>query len=194
VSIPDNGTMLRHPLDLRSDEPPWFRTRPGLTLVVAGVLFAAIFALRLGIPGPEPAVSLLFVLPVALLALARGLRAGLASGVIATVLLAGWSWANDVDLSLLAWATRVVPLVLTGLLLGDASDRLARSEARRVALELASERHSRAAEINDSLVQGMASAKWSLETGDVEAGIRTLRETIGVGQRLVSQLMRESSR
>jgi glucose-6-phosphate-specific signal transduction histidine kinase len=186
--------MLRHPLDLRSNEPPWFRTRPGLTLVVAGVLFAAIFALRLGIPGPEPAVSLLFVLPVALLALARGLRAGLASGVIATVLLTGWSWANDVDLSLLAWATRVVPLVLTGLLLGDASDRLARSEARRVALELASERHSRAVEINDSLVQGMASAKWSLETGDVEAGIRTLRETIGVGQRLVSQLMWESSR
>lgn len=132
----------------------------------------------------------LFVLPVSLLALARGVRAGLASAALATVLLVAWVWTTDLDFSSLAWASRVVPLILTGLLLGDASDRLSRSEARRIALELAADRHAQAAEINDSLIQGMASAKWSLETGDVESGIRTLRDTIGVGQRVVTQLLK----
>lgn len=184
---------LRAPAALRSDEPPWFRSRPRRTLVVAGGLFVGVFALRMSMSGPEPAVSLLFVLPISLLALARGIRAGLASGLCATVLLGIWVWTSGIDLSFLSWATRVVPLVLTGLLLGDASDRLTRSEARRIALELAAERHAQAAEINDTLVQGMSSAKWALETGDVEGGIRTLRETIGMGQQLVSLLLRETA-
>lgn len=177
----------------RSDQPPWFRSRPRETLLVAGALFVLVFALRLSVPGTELAVSLLFVLPISLLALARGVRAGLAAGLLAALLLAVWIRTAGVELSVLAWATRLVPLILTGLLLGDASDRLNRSEARRIALELAAERHAQAAEINDTLVQGMSSAKWSLETGDVEGGIRTLRETIGMGQQLVSELLRESA-
>ncbi len=177
----------------RSDQPPWFRSRPRETLLVAGGLFVIIFALRLSLPGTELAVSLLFVLPISLLALARGVRAGLAAGLLAALLLVVWIWTAGVELSALAWGTRLVPLILTGLLLGDASDRLNRSEARRIALELAAERHAQAAEINDTLVQGMSSAKWSLETGDVEGGIRILRETIGMGQQLVSELLRESA-
>lgn len=187
--------MLRRPRAAapRSGEPPWFRSRPRQTLLVAAALFIIIFALRLSLPGTELAVSLLFVLPISLMALARGVRAGLASGVLAAILLVIWVWTAGLEMSILAWATRLVPLVLTGFLLGDASDRLNRSEARRIALELAAERHAQAAEINDTLVQGMSSAKWSLETGDVEGGIRTLRETIGVGQQLVSELLRESA-
>lgn len=178
---------------LRPGQPPWFRSRPRQTLLVAGALFVLVFALRLSLAGTELAVSLLFVLPISLMALARGVRAGLASGVLAALLLVVWVWTAGLELSVLAWATRLVPLILTGFLLGDASDRLNRSEARRVALELAAERHSQAAEINDTLVQGMSSAKWSLESGDVDGGIRTLRETIGMGQQLVSELLRETA-
>lgn len=187
--------MPRRPraADPRSDQPPWFRSRPREALLVAGALFALVFALRLSLPGTELAVSLLFVLPISLMALARGVRAGLAAGVLASLLLVVWIWASGLELSVLAWATRLVPLILTGFLLGDASDRLNRSEARRIALELAAERHAQAAEINDTLVQGMSSAKWALESGDAEGGIRTLRETIGMGQHLVSELLRDSA-
>lgn len=172
---------------------PWFRSRPRRTLLVAAALFLGIFALRLSVSGLDSAITLLFVLPISLLALARGLRAGLAAGVLATVLLVAWVWLDGVELSPLGWATRVLPLLLTGILLGDAADRLDTSEERRRELELAAQRHAQAAEINDTLVQGMSSAKWSLETGDVEGGIRTLRETIGMGQQLVSELLRETA-
>lgn len=175
----------------RFDQTPWFRARPRAVLLVAAALFVGVFLLRLSLTGTEPAVSLLFVLPISLLALARGLRAGIGAGAVATVLLVAWVWTAGAEMSVLSWATRVVPLVLTGILLGDASDRLRRSEARRIALELNAERHARAAEINDTLVQGMSSAKWALETGDTEAGLRILRDTIGMGQRLVSELLRE---
>jgi hypothetical protein len=47
-------------------------------------------------------------------------------------------------------------------------------------------------EINDSLVQGMAAAKWSLEAGRVDNGLAALEETLDQGQRLVSQLIRDA--
>jgi hypothetical protein len=43
-------------------------------------------------------------------------------------------------------------------------------------------------------VQGMAVAKWSLEAGQVEAGLKALNETIDVGHRLVSELIRRADR
>ena len=172
---------------------PWFRRRPILALGVAGVLFVAILTLRLLVGDAEDAYSMLYVMPVALIATAFGLRAGAAAGVIAVALIVMWAMAEDVSLTPLAWASRIVPMLLLGVLLGWASDRLQKAESERRRLEAAALLHREAIEINDSLVQGMAAAKWSLESGRVDAGLRTLDETIAQAHVLVSGLIREAS-
>lgn len=174
------------------DVGPWFRVRPQAALAVAGVLFSAVLAIRFAVEDPVEAVSLLYVLPVALVALTFGRWAGLMAGLLAVALVGLWVAVADADLSLIGWVSRVVPFALLGWLLGDASDRLEAAEARRSALEAAAQRQRDATEVNDTLVQGMAAAKWALEAGRTEAGLRTLADTLQLGHELVSDLMRTS--
>lgn len=175
-----------------TDQTPWFRARPGLTVVVAAALFAAVFILRLFVGDAADAVNMLNVLPISLVALAFGLRAGLGSGLLAVGLLAAWVQLAGVELSTLGWVSRTLPMLLLGALLGDASDRLHLANLRRRALEAAAQRHRDAVEINDTLVQGMAAAKWSVEAGRHEAGLATLSQTLELGQELVSNLLRDA--
>jgi hypothetical protein len=170
---------------------PWFSRRPGLTVAVATLLFAGVFALRIVEDAVEAPITLLFCLPIALLAVAFGLRVGLVAGVLGVSLLAVWVMVDSVGLSALGWATRVVPLVLLGGLLGDAADRLRRSEAARFRLEAAAQRHRDAAEINDSIVQRVAAAKWALEAGRPERALEIVTETVEIAQQLVSDLLRD---
>jgi hypothetical protein len=171
---------------------PWYRAHPRGTVAVATALFAAVFALRLSAGDPDDAVNLLLTLPIALLALAFGRTVGLVSGAVGVALVAAWVVIRDVDLSALGWASRATPLLLLGGLLGDASDRLTAAQARHRALEAAAQRHRDATEVNDTLVQGMAAARWSLEAGRYDAGLKTLEETLVLGHQLVSRLMREA--
>lgn len=171
---------------------PWFREQPRWTLAVAGVLYTAVFALRVTMGGPTDAVNMLYALPIALVALAFGRKAGIAAGLLAVALVAIWAVTSDADLSALGWASRVIPLLLLGGLLGDASDRLAEADRRERLLEAATQRHRDATEVNDTLVQGMAAAKWSLEAGRNDAALKTLDETLTLGHELVSKLMREA--
>lgn len=171
---------------------PWFRERPALVAAVAAALFGAVLCLRLLSGGPEDAYSMLYVLPVALVAMSSGLRAGTAAGLVAVALMALWAVTMDVSLSPVGWASRVTPLLLLGALLGDASDRLARADAERRRLEAAALLHREAIEINDSLVQGMVAAKWSLESGQTDVGLRTLSDTITRAHDLVSGLVRRA--
>ncbi len=171
---------------------PWFRRNPALAAVVAAALFAAILVLRLAAGDAEDAYSMLYVLPVALLAVGFGLRGGLAGGLLSVGLMIIWVLARDVTLSPSGWLSRALPVILLGALLGQASDRLLRSEAERRSLAEAALLHRQAIEINDVIVQGMAAAKWSLEAGRVEAGLLTLDETLEQAQQLVSGLIREA--
>jgi hypothetical protein len=171
---------------------PWFRQRPTLTIAVAAVLFVAVLVLRLTVGDAEDAINMLYALPVALLALAFGRLAGLAGGLLAVALVGVWVLVDGVDLSALGWASRVLPLLLLGGLLGDAADRLASADARRRSLEGAAQRQRDATEVNDTLVQGMAAAKWAFEAGRVDSGLRTLEETLEIGHELVSKLMRDA--
>lgn len=176
-----------------AEEPdPWFRTRPRTALAVAALLFTGVLALRFSVEDPVEAISMLYVLPVSLVALGFGRRAGLAAGLLALGLVAFWVAVSGADLSPIGWVARLVPFVVLGYLLGDASDRLDAAEARRAALEAAAQRHRDATEVNDTLIQGMAAAKWALEAGRTESGLQTLGETIELGQRLVSELMRDA--
>jgi signal transduction histidine kinase len=170
---------------------PWFQASPTSAVVVVASLFALVLAVRLVVGDtPDDAVSMLYALPVALAATAFGRVGGLVAGLVAVALFAGWVVAIDADLTWLGWASRIVPLVLLGVLLGDASQRLAAAERKRQALEAAAQQHRNAAEISDSLLQGMSAAKWALEAERYDVAGTTLEETIAKGQRLVADLLR----
>jgi hypothetical protein len=171
---------------------PWFGGRPVLTVAVAGAFFAAVTVLRFAVESTQDPVTLLFCLPVALLAMAFGLRGGLLAGLAGTLLIALWVGVRNVDLSVLGWATRMVPLLLLGVLLGDAVDRLHRSEQDRRRLEAAAQRHRDAVEINDSVVQRLAAAKWALEAGRADRALDIMTETLDVTQALVSDLLHDA--
>ena len=177
----------------RRHEPgPWFSRRPTLALVVIGVLYLAVFTLRVLAGTPVDAYSMLYVLPVALAATAFGRRAGVAAGLLAVVLIVTWTVIRDVTLGPSAWATRVLPILLLGYLLGSAMDRVRRAEAESRRMEIAALMHREAIEINDSLIQRMTAAKWALEAGQTESAERILTEAMEDAQSLVSSLIRRA--
>lgn len=184
--------MHTFPVQADTAKRPWFQRRPRLAVAVASALFALVLTLRLVSGDPRDAISMLFVLPIALLAVTGGLRAGTLGGLVAVALVVIWASVTQTHLTTLGWTSRAVPLLLVGALLGDASDRLRRAELARSQLEAAALMHRQAIEINDSLIQGMVAAKWALEAGRTAAGLETLDETLLQGNKLVSTLLREA--
>ena len=174
------------------DMVPWFQARPRLTVAVVVLLYLGIFVIRVLTGTPRDATNMLYALPIALAALAFGRRAGAAAGCGAVLLVVAWVVIDSVDLTVWGWTSRIVPMLLLGVLLGQASDRLRLADERSRRLETAAQRHQDAVEINDTLVQGMVAAKWSLESGRADDGLRTLNDTITVGHHLVSELMRDT--
>jgi hypothetical protein len=170
---------------------PWFHRRLGLTIAVASALYAAVFGLQWLVAGPEP-ITLLFCFPIALLAVAFGLRAGLLAGLVGIVLVAVWASVGGVELSFWGWVTRAAPMLLLGALLGHAADQLRRSEAERNRLMAASQRHRDAVEFNDRIVQELSAAKWALEAGRPERGLDILRNTVNAAEDMVSQMLRDA--
>jgi hypothetical protein len=171
---------------------PWFRRWPAATVGVASALFLGIFVVRVTVGSPEDAVSMLFVLPIALLAVGFGLRGGVVAGLVGTCLIATWAVLDDISFSAIGWASRVTPLLLLGGLLGYAVDRLRRAEDEQLALELAAARQRDAIEINDMIVQGISAAKWALEAGDTDRALAIVEETSRHGHQLVSELLRDA--
>jgi hypothetical protein len=169
---------------------PWFVERPRLTAVTAAALDLTAFAMLLAGGDTASDAALLFCLPIALLATTFGLRGGVTGSVVSVTLIAASALARHVDLSLLGWVTRVTSLTLLGLLLGDAMDRLRRAEAARVRLEEAERRHREAIQLNDTIVQSLAAAKWALEGSDLAGGLAIVDETLAHSNQMVSDLIR----
>ena len=172
---------------------PWFWLHPILALGVSVGLFGGVLLLRWLVAGVEDSISMLYVLPVALLALTFGLRVGLAAGLVAVGLLVAWvAWSGE-QLSPLGWLSRVTPLLLLGGLVGVAAERIrAADRIERHAAEIELLQRD-AAEINDSLIQGMAVTKWLFESGQASAGIELLEETMVTGQQLVGRMLGSDS-
>ena len=175
-----------------SRREPWFRQWPAVTVAVAGVLFAGIFGLRQAVGDATDAFTMLYTLPVGLLATAFGRRAGAAAGILAVGLIVVWVLLDDIDVSPAGWASRVTPVLLLGVLVGDASDRLRRAESERRRHEAASLLHREAIEVNDRILQGMAATKWALEAGSVDRATQLLSTSISEAQTLVSELIRKA--
>ena len=170
---------------------PWFHRRPGLTIAVACALFAVVLGLRWLVAGPEP-ITLLFCFPIALLAVAFGLRAGLLAGLVGIVLGAVWASVGGVELVVLGLgderradaAARRSP----GPCCGSAPPVGGRTEP----VDGDAQRHRDAVDFNDRVVQELAAAKWALEAGHSERGLDILMNTLEAAQNMVSQMLRDA--
>ena len=109
------------------------------SVAVAGVLFVAIFALRLAVPDPNAAILLLCSVPIALLAVQLGLRGGLAAALLSIGLIALWALLRQESIGFTGYATRAVTFLLVGALIGSIADRrrtLEEQNARQFELSL----------------------------------------------------------
>lgn len=88
-------------------------------LALALVLFAAVFALRLSDGNAADAESVLFVVPISILALVYGLRGGLAAAVTACLLVLAWgAHRHGVPLDADGFVNRCIAFLVLGGLLG----------------------------------------------------------------------------
>jgi PAS domain S-box-containing protein len=92
--------------------------RPRVAVGVAAGLFGAILALRLVAGTAGDAVSFLYLIPVVVLAIAGGERAGLAAGALAFLLASGWALLEGVALTPLGYLVRAGVFLLLGDLIG----------------------------------------------------------------------------
>ncbi|MGH3328201.1 MAG: PAS domain S-box protein [Streptomycetales bacterium] len=97
---------------------------PVAVVVVAAALFVAVFALRLAVTGPEELASVLYILPIGLLAVRFGGLAGLGSALLGLGLVAVWTQTLAIDVSTLGYSTRALAFLVVGLGLGLYADRL----------------------------------------------------------------------
>jgi hypothetical protein len=164
--------------------------RPWAAVIVAFWLYTVVFAMRLTIHGTDP-ITVFYVFPVALLAMTYGSRAGVVGGVIGVLLIVAWGAIDSVAADPLGWLGRVAPIMLLGFLVGRASDQLGTAAQTKQALFAAQLRAREAAEINDSIIQGLATAKWSMEAGQIDRGLELLTDTIATTESLVAELLRD---
>jgi hypothetical protein len=163
--------------------------RPWAAAIVASGLYAVVFVMRLMIHGTDP-ITVFYIFPVALLAMTFGSRTGVVAGVFGVLLIIAWGAIESVAADPLGWLARGAPIMLLGFLVGEASDQLRAAAQTQQALFAAQLREREAAEINDSIIQGLAAAKWSIETGEIERGLDALTDTIATTEALVAALLR----
>jgi glucose-6-phosphate-specific signal transduction histidine kinase len=180
---------------LHREATPWFRAQPRAAAAVAACLFVGITILRWLFGQQGDATSVLYVVPIALLALTFGVRGGLIGAALGFGLFLGWALKLG-HLSVLGWVVRGTAMFLTGYLLGSAADAISRHESaisteqeRRFRLEEENRRHTEATEINDSILQHLVAAKWQIEQDRTAEAIGTLTETIERSQELVGGLL-----
>jgi PAS domain S-box-containing protein len=100
------------------------------TIALALALFVGVFVLRESDPNAVDADEILFVVPIALLALRFGLRGGLTSGLLGFALIVTWDLLDaDATLSVTGYLIRGFAFVLLGTLLGTFVDHRRKLEA-----------------------------------------------------------------
>jgi hypothetical protein len=148
-------------------------------LAAAVFAFVLVFVLALWIDDPRQAVTVLYVVPIALCALALGLRAGLIAACIATGLLALWVAVSDAEIGMSGWLARVTTFFLIAILVGR-YEELSRRVARRAAEERA------AAEVQDGVVQSLVVATYELRRGHHKAAEVAIEEALTAAKRIIS--------
>ncbi len=93
---------------------------------VAAVLFLGVFLLRLANDNASEAVTLLYALPIALIAVELGVGGGLATAALALGLFGVWdlAWSPDGDRNAVDYLTRGAAFFIVGGFVGALADRL----------------------------------------------------------------------
>ncbi len=109
--------------------------RRSIVLGAAALMFVATFVLReLVVTDAEAALGLLYVIPVALVGLELGLRAGAAGAVATLLLVALYRTPGSDQLDAPGILTRAIALLSVGLLAGRFSDRMRAYQVRQAQL------------------------------------------------------------
>jgi len=117
---------------LRATAPrPRSAGRRAAIVALAAVLFAIAFAARLEVNDPDALLANFYIVPIAVLAIEFGTRAGLIAAAVAFALIPLWSVINSVHVDALGYASRGAAFLLTGAIVGGFSDRLRRDIAER---------------------------------------------------------------
>jgi signal transduction histidine kinase len=107
------------------------QARQLVVLAAAAVLFALTFAARLAINDPDALIANFYVVPIALLAIEFGTRAGVLASAMALGLVFVWSALQTVHLGALGYTARGAALLVTGAVVGRFSERLRSDIAER---------------------------------------------------------------
>jgi diguanylate cyclase (GGDEF)-like protein/PAS domain S-box-containing protein len=99
------------------------------SIAAAAVLFAAIFVARATVGTFGDAISFLYVIPVVLIAISAGTRAGLLAGALAFVLSSIGTLMLDQPVTALGYVNRAVVYLLIGALIGRFATTLRELEA-----------------------------------------------------------------
>lgn len=122
---------------------------------IAAVLYVLITALVFAVSDPAQAGAMLFVVPIALLAISDGMRGGTGGAAVAATLLVAWVLVDDIDLEFLGWAARLTAFATVGALVGGYAEQATSLERRRVERRYATELH-------DRVLQSLVLARYSL--------------------------------
>jgi gas vesicle protein len=154
--------------------------------VAAAVLLVLCFvaAVATGSPG-EPSL-IAYAIPVSLAGIALGARGGMAAAVVGGALYWLGAYFDGRTLSAGYLSYRLAALVFLGGIVGALSSRLAEAEQ---GAQLEQELRSRAVELNDTVVQGLALSRYQLAADDTTAAAATLAATLERAQELVADLM-----
>ncbi len=87
-------------------------------LALAGALFVAVTAGRFAVANPADGVTFLYVIPIALVATELGVPGGIASGVLATLLSAGWALIKHVGVTPIGYGSRAIAMLGFGVVVG----------------------------------------------------------------------------
>ena len=155
---------------------PVQRTR---LLIVAAAAFVAVFVLALAIADPRQAITVLYVVPIAITALAAGMRGGIAGAFVSTALLSLWFVIDDIHIGMSGWISRLIAFFVTGALVGRYED-LARTLARRRADEQA------ATEVHDGVVQALVIATYELQRGNTPGAEAAVEEALAAAKAIIS--------
>jgi signal transduction histidine kinase len=104
--------------------------RRAVVLLSSAVLFVAIFVVHQLVTAQGDALSLLYIVPVALLALELGAVAGLIAAAVATGAVGLWMASTDTDVGLAGLLVRALIFASVGAVAGRFSDQMRRHSAR----------------------------------------------------------------
>jgi signal transduction histidine kinase len=176
------GAERRVRKDLATSAEPASRIRPWAIVALALALFMGGFALRLSVDDPGALIANTYTVPIALLAMVYGVRAGLAAAAFALLLVWAWGEFESVEPGPLGYSTRGGVFVLVAVLVGYYSERLKRdiAERRRAEAELELRAHDLAvsnAELTLAVTRLEAFAEIARAVGG-ETELRTVLDRI----------------